>query len=117
MASGNGEDSDPHGGARNLLVNCAGVKAGEQVLIVREDPALGYYDAAAPACVAKEAEALGCRTTEYVNANLLDGPEDLPESLAAAMTGADHTLFFDRMGDQLRFLDVPGGGTKTMCFW
>ena len=53
MASGNGEDCDPHGGARNLLLDCVGVKAGEQVLIVREDPALGYYDAAAPACVAR----------------------------------------------------------------
>ena len=42
-------------GARNLLLNCAGLKAGDRVLIVQEDPALGWYDTDAPLALGKEA--------------------------------------------------------------
>ena len=40
-------------GAHNLLVNCAGAETGDTILIVHEDPALGWYDLAAPQAVAQ----------------------------------------------------------------
>ena len=101
-------------GARNLLVSCVGLRAGDRLLILREDSRHGYYDAAA-LCVAAQAEVLGAEV-ETVVAPLIDGPEDFPENLRAAMERADETIFFSRIGDQLRFRDLPGGGGKTMCY-
>jgi hypothetical protein len=44
------------------------------------------------------------------------GPEDVPDSLATALEQADHTVFLHRIGDQLRFRPVPGGGTKVIGY-
>ena len=73
-------------GARNLLVNCAGLKAGDRVLIVREDPSLGWYDKDAPLALGKEAEALG------MVAAFLDvgGPEDEESSIKADRAAVDY---------------------------
>ena len=35
---------DIRAGARNLLINCAELSGAESLLIVREDPDLGWYD-------------------------------------------------------------------------
>ena len=39
-------------GVHNLLDNCVELKAGESLLIICEDPKLGWYDASAPQAVA-----------------------------------------------------------------
>ena len=100
-------------GARNLLINCAGLEAGESLLIVREDPALGWYDRAAPEAVAQEARARGVTPT------LLDvgPPRNAPEpGVAEAIAAHDCTVFFARIGDQDRFA-APLPGTRTvMCY-
>ena len=102
-------------GALNLLENCVGVAPGERVLIVREDPSHGYYDDHAPAFVADRARALGARVENFM-APLIDGPDDFPNELRAAMADVDHTIFFCRIGDQVRFVEIEGAGTKTMCY-
>lgn len=91
-----------HAGARNLLENCAGLAAGARLLILVEDPAGGFYDPALGSAVAEAAAALG------IEADLRLIPfapqaADLPPDLAEAMARADRTLFFARLGDQLRF--------------
>lgn len=95
-------------GARNLLVNCAGLKAGDRVLIVQEDPALGWYDREAPRALGEEAEALGMPTT------FLDvgGPEDEESSLTADRAAADFdcVIYMARIGDLDRF--APGADDK-----
>ncbi|MEM1160308.1 MAG: hypothetical protein AAGJ28_05195 [Pseudomonadota bacterium] len=90
----------PRAGARNLLAGCADVRAGQHVVIVAEDPALGWYDAEAPAVVAAEAEALGATVT-IVPA----GPpsEDLSNAARDRIDTADLTIFFARIGDKDRF--------------
>lgn len=108
-------EEDPREGARNLLLNCVGLRRGERLLLVREDSRHGYYDDAAPQEVEEQARGLGAQV-ETVTAPLIEGPEDFPQEVAAAMAGADHTVFFSRIGDQVRFLALPGGGTKTMCY-
>ena len=102
-------------GARNLLLDCVGVRAGDEVLVVRESSALGQYESAPGEIVADEAVRLGARVTS-IWPPPIDRPEDLSAILVAAMEGADHTLFFSQIGDQIRFDAVPGAGSKTMCY-
>ncbi len=45
--------------ALNLLQDCAGARPGESLLILAEDPELGYYGPGLAEAVAAEAEALG----------------------------------------------------------
>ena len=111
---GAGETHDPRAGARNLLLNCVGMQAGQDLLFVTEPPGLGYFDDDIAVVVANEARSLGG------NVNLLEappsgGPDDFPADVAAAMRQADHTIFFSRLGDQLRFCALPGTGSKTMA--
>ena len=42
--------------------------------------------------------------------------EHFPASVAEAMQRTDITLYFSRLGDQLRFLDSPGNSRKVMCY-
>ena len=57
-------------GARNLLLNCAGLKARDRLLIVHEDPSLGWYDKAAPLALGTEAEAMGIQQAPRRKRNL-----------------------------------------------
>jgi hypothetical protein len=103
-------------GAQNLLLGCVGVASGDQVLMVREDPGPGYYDAAAGDAVEAEARRLGAQVHSLWTAAPLDGPETFPKVVAAAMEQVDHTIFFSRIGDQVRFASLPGRGTCTMTY-
>ena len=79
-------------GAKNLLVDCADVRAGQEVLIVTEDEPDGYYDTRAPAHVARVATEMGARV-HAMRVPSIGGPESLPSVLAAAVAAADHTIF------------------------
>ncbi|MEM7227156.1 MAG: hypothetical protein AAF495_29585 [Pseudomonadota bacterium] len=83
--------------------------------MIVEETDEGFYDRAAPACVADEAAALGCTVNRYA-CPPAEGQIALPEALVAAISQADHTVFFNRIGDQVRFQALPGASTKTMCY-
>ncbi len=108
--------SDLRKGAQNLLLGCVGLERGEDLLLVREDAGLGFYDAAAGDAVAAEAERLGARVHNIWTDAPLAGPEDFPEVVSGAMSRANHTVFFSRIGDQVRFCSLPAGGTCTMTY-
>jgi hypothetical protein len=100
-------------GARNLLVNCADLKPDESLLIICEDPALGWYDAAAAAAVTAEARKMGITPT------LLDvgAPENgRDRDVADAVAAHDCTIFMTRIGDQDRFADPVPGKKSVMCY-
>jgi len=101
-------------GARNLLLNCAHLKAGDRVLIVQEDPALGWYDRDASQALGREAAALGMPVA------FLDvgGPEDEEASLAAdrAAVDADCVIYMARIGDLDRFAPGADDKTRVMCY-
>jgi hypothetical protein len=102
-------------GARNLLLNCARASAGESLLIVHEDPALGWYDLAAPRAVADEAKRLGMHATQV----MVQGPDksgNLSAELLAAMAQHDQTVFFARIGDQGRFSIRHSGRPAVMSY-
>lgn len=102
-------------GAENLLANCIGVKPGESVLIVKEQDDQNYYDHFVPGYVSQRAAKMGALTSEII-VPFVDGPDDVPGDLNEAIKGADHTIFFARIGDQLRFSTMEGDGTRTMCY-
>ncbi|MDN2581710.1 hypothetical protein [Aquibium sp. ELW1220] len=89
-------------GARNLLAQCAGMRAGETLLVLHEDPSLGYYGPGMAEAVLEAAAAMGIRaeTREIPFDPDVNAP---PAELRQAMLAADRTLFLARMGDQLRF--------------
>lgn len=100
-------------GARNLLQRCGEFEPGSEILLVCEPPELGWYDAAAPDAVAKEAARLGLKPKR-----IEVGPpsEKLSAEAALAIDEHKHTIFFARIGDQDRFAEVPAGQTKVMCY-
>ncbi len=101
-------------GARNLLLNCVGLEAGESLLVVGEAQADAWFEPELCSVVAEVAAALGAHP-QVMLAPEAAGPEAMPETVAAGMLAADHTVFLSRLGDQVRFSRIPGGGTKTMC--
>ncbi len=89
-------------GAQNLLLNCAGLSAGDQLLILREDPEFGYYDQAIADALVQCAQELAILTSvRTLPFDPLGGA--LSASVIAAMQAARRTVFLSRSGDQIRF--------------
>ncbi|MDH3634905.1 MAG: hypothetical protein OES20_09385 [Gammaproteobacteria bacterium] len=107
------DESNPVRAADNLLLNCAELNAGDSLLIVREDPRLGWYDAAVNDLITRAAIALGIKVEHLEVA----APQNIRNSeVAAAMRHHDCTLFLARIGDQDRFA-IPVPGKKiVMCY-
>ncbi len=102
-------------GARNLLQNCVELSAGQTLLLIEEDRQIDYFDAHVGDIIAQEARDMGA-TVLTIATPRVDGPDDVPSALMAAMTHVDHTVFLNRIGDQMRFKSLPGDGTKTMVY-
>jgi len=104
-------------GARNLLLNCAQVCAGDRLLILHEAPALGWYDEEAPRMVARVARELGALVKMHrINGpdnRLLDGGVDEVASIDADY---DCCIFFARVGDQLRFDRTAPDRKRVMSY-
>ena len=102
-------------GAKNLIHHCIGIKTGEDVLIVKEKAQDNYYDDSSSRIVEQELKNIGANTSTVV-APLVNGPEDVPDDINSMIEQSDHTIFFSRVGDQLRFSPFAGKGTRTMCY-
>ena len=102
-------------GATNLLLNCAELVAGEKVLVVREPAALGYYDDEVAEEVAVTARELGIivKTLEVPFNPIVKDPGT---HLSGLMADADCTIFFARLGDQLRFRESSSRTTSVMSY-
>lgn len=105
----------PRSGARNLLSNCAGATVGQSLLIATEPPSLGYFDDRVTDCVAREARELGLHVRR-IDVGFEPHTPHLPAALLTQMNRADIVIFFARLGDQLRFCDMPKGKTIITCF-
>ena len=106
---------DPDAGARNLLLDCVGLQPGQDILFVGEDSTLGHYHAGPGEFAAEVAADLGANVYQ-MRTPAIFGPEEFPKPLAAAMQHVDHTVFFSRIGDQVRFIETPGRSSATMCY-
>jgi hypothetical protein len=102
-------------GARNLLAGCAGMRPGQSLLVLHEDPALGYYGSGLAEAVLEAAAGLGIRAR--ARAVPFDPDIDAPPSdLGREMLAADRTLFLARMGDQLRFNADLAAVRPIVCY-
>lgn len=108
-------NEDIETGARNLLLNCARAKTGDRLLLVGEQAALPFFDSQLCNDVAEVAGTLGI-TTEILLAEPVADANHFPDPVSDAMQAADITIFFSRLGDQIRFSESPGKSTKIMTY-
>lgn len=95
-------------GVTNMLRACAGLSDGQTLLIAYEPPEFGYFDADVVNDVALQAASLGLRV-DKINVGFQADEPAFSQELRQKMAAADATVFLARMGDQLRFSDVPKG--------
>lgn len=102
-----------HSGARNLLVNCMELASNTKVLLVCEDPALGWYDREAAEFLTNALTKMGCR----VSTIRVDGPDmPLPSNYSMALEEHDAVIYLARVGDQDRFMDKLPGKSVAMLY-
>ncbi|MGI9355081.1 MAG: hypothetical protein ACR2PF_07970 [Rhizobiaceae bacterium] len=89
-------------GARNLLVNCLDVQPNSKLLLVCEDPGLGWYDEDAAKRVAGLARDM-CAQVSTIRVG--DPDSELPTAYAQLLNANDTIIYFARVGDQDRFHD------------
>ena len=89
-------------GAYNLLENCAEMCSGERLLIVGEKGDNLYFDPQLCKDLAEVASKLGI-VSEILLAEPVSDASQFPENVKNAMKKADRTIFFSRLGDQVRF--------------
>jgi hypothetical protein len=102
-------------GALSLLRDCVHCAPGERLLIVEEPRGAGYYDDEAPRLAAAAGRALGMRVYETEAPAGIDDAAEMA-AFVESLKGFDHVVFFARVGDQLRFSDLPGIPPATMCY-
>lgn len=105
----------PSPGAMNLLRDCVNARPGERVLIVKEPHDTGYYDHEAQRLAAAAGRAMGVHVYETEAPTEVKGSPALT-AFINSLRGFDHVVFFARIGDQLRFSEVPGMPPATMCY-
>ena len=108
-------DLSPERGARNLLENCAKAEPGDRLLIAFEPPEYGYFDSAAVGVVVRAAQSLGL-SVDAVDVGFNPQNPHLPSDLLKRFEAADIILFLARLGDQLRFSDMPQGKKIIVSF-
>jgi hypothetical protein len=96
----NQDESALRAGADNLINGCVGDVSGKTVLLICEDPTLGWYDDKAPAMVAEQLMEKGA-TVKTLTVGM---PQNDPvDGIQTAMISMDEVIFFSRIGDQDRF--------------
>ena len=105
----------PELGARNLLENCAGAVPGDRLLIAYEPPEYGYFDADAVDVVFRTARSMGL-VVDALDVGFNPGNPHLSPDMLARFEAADVILFLARLGDQLRFSDMPDGKKIIVSF-
>lgn len=107
--------ADPQAGVRNLLVNCAKARCGDRLLIAYEPENFGYFDRHVRREITKGAKAIGLNV-ELLDVGYMPTRSTLPDAMAAQITKFDVVLFLSRLGDQLRFSELPTGPRYVVCF-
>jgi hypothetical protein len=105
---------NPKAGALNLLKNCLNVQPDDSVLLVLE-PTDSLYDYDVVTIIRGCLSELNTRVT-IVDPPLIADPADFPSSVADAMEHCDHTLFLSRIGDYVRFVPLPGTGSRATSY-
>lgn len=101
--------------AENLLSNCAGLQPGNRLLILHETEGEGYYDDRIAPAIAHAASARAIRTT-LCAVPFEASVDNLDDEVTDLMAEADCTIFFARLGDQVRFRSLPQGSRAVVSY-
>lgn len=101
-------------GADNLLLECLGVKQGDSLLLVLEEDE-SLYERDVGRLVESRGRDLGVQVT-VISAALVSDANEFPDSVSSKMRTVDHTLFLSRLGDYVRFVELPGECTKYTSY-
>ncbi|MGC1488452.1 MAG: hypothetical protein WA784_11765 [Albidovulum sp.] len=102
-------------GVKNLLFNCARLRKGDRVLLVGEVGPTSYFETDLCDLVADIAKGLGV-IAEVVKAPPVSGSDAFPQNIREAMATVDRTIFFSRLGDQVRFSYAQGQSPAIMTY-
>lgn len=102
-------------GAKNMLSNCAGAQPGDRLLIAYEPAEYGYYDADAVPCVYAAAKDLGL-SVQTLDVGFTPFDPHLSQAFLDHCDEFDIIVFLARLGDQLRFADMPQGKRIVVSF-
>lgn len=108
-------DFTPERGALNLLRNCARARSGDRLLIAYESPEYGYYDDLAVTLICDAAKSLNL-PVELIDVGFNPDNPHLTSELRRKLNDTDIILFLARLGDQLRFSDIPAGKRMIVSF-
>lgn len=100
-------------GAWNLLHNCANLQSDEKLLLVCEDPLLGWYDQKVTDIIKTAAEKFGPIPTVFKVGE--PGNKAVP-GLSDAINAHDCIIYLARLGDQSRFDEIAPGKRSVMCY-
>jgi len=108
-------DQTTFAGVKNLFVHCAQAQAGDRVLVAYEGQRFGYFDDDIRDDLARGAEQLGLLVT-MLDVGFTPNAPQLPQYFLDQMVDVDIVVFLARLGDQLRFSDMPEGPKFIVCF-
>ena len=100
-------------GARNLILNCAELKKDETLVIITEDPKLGWYDTDVTDALVKEVTQMGIKPTLLEVGSPTNHRDP---TIIGAVDRHDCTIFLSRIGDQDRFEVITPGKKTIMCY-
>jgi len=99
----------------NMVFGCGETAPGARILIVREAGGGGYYSSELAGAVGS---AIRSMDLEVKQAEVAFDPEtrSLPTDLVRQMTEVDLTIFLARIGDQVRFIEMPPGTRAIVSY-
>ncbi|HVZ54319.1 MAG TPA: hypothetical protein VG986_20310 [Pseudolabrys sp.] len=100
-------------GIDNLLINCAEVKSGANVLFINE-PSF-FIERDAVEAMEERARMLGATVTSLWTGRA-GGPDSIAESIIKQIEAADITIFNHTMGAMLRLRPIAGGGIRVLNY-
>ena len=99
-------------GLNNLLLNCVKADSGNRILLIGEEGENCYFDTEICTLVAKAVKKAGM-IAEVITAPPVKDSSAFPSHIKDAMMRADKTIFFSRLGDQVRF-NLEDGISKAV---
>lgn len=99
--------------ARNLLVDCAGITAGSEVLFINEHGK--GVDPGVVAFLEEQARGLGAKVSSLWPARA-ESPEAIPDDVMAAIESSPITIFNHQIGPLLRLRPAKGPGVRVLNY-
>ena len=109
-------ENEPRAGAINLLDTCLEARAGDTMIVLREDTEFGFYDCGVPCCVANTARERGL-TVDEIEVGFVRDCANVDDALWEKVSTYDHAIFFARLGDQFRLAGKKAARTKVVIMY